>query len=118
MPRSLFEHQIVSNSYLSIIEGDIFGVKRLQSILYRISLLHDGCESYAILLVSAVPGESSSLPFTQVSSRAWFCCCYLNVGGLIVGCWLGYSRFQLQKLDQKIGWPTDLGAGMVNKLDF
>ncbi|KAA6317760.1 MAG: hypothetical protein EZS28_055044, partial [Streblomastix strix] len=97
--------------------GGSTGVKRLWSVLYGISLFHNGYESYVILLVSAVPGESSSLPFTQAGSRAWFCYCYLNVGGLIVGCWLGYSRFQFWKLDQKVGWPVELDAGGTSKLD-
>ncbi|KAA6356311.1 MAG: hypothetical protein EZS28_048161 [Streblomastix strix] len=83
-----------------------------------ISLFHDGCESYAILLIKAVPGESSSLPFIQTGSHAQFCCCYIKVGGLFVGCQLDYSRFQLWKLDQKAGWPDELGAGGVNKLDY
>ncbi|KAA6348350.1 MAG: hypothetical protein EZS28_051983, partial [Streblomastix strix] len=37
---------------------------------------------------------------------------------VIVGYWLDYSRFQLWKLVQKAGWPVELGAGGINKLDY
>ncbi|KAA6337532.1 MAG: hypothetical protein EZS28_052779, partial [Streblomastix strix] len=61
--------------------------------------------SYAILLDRATPGESNNLPFTYLGSWTWFY--YTSVG-----------EFQVQKLDQKAGWPVELGAGGTNKLDY
>ncbi|KAA6403567.1 MAG: hypothetical protein EZS28_000903 [Streblomastix strix] len=68
----------------------------LQCSPLDLSLMYLNAQLLSILLVRAVPGESSSLPFIQTGSRAQFYCYYISVGGLIV----------------------ELGAGGVNKLDY
>ncbi|KAA6380712.1 MAG: hypothetical protein EZS28_023760, partial [Streblomastix strix] len=80
--------------------GGYIGVNQLQSVLCELSLFHNGYQSSKILLVRAIPGESINLPFTYLGSQTC------------------NSEFQLWKLDQKVGWPAELGAGGVNKLDY